>query len=460
MMKLKKKALISLSVAVGVAVLATTAVVGAVNESAYTQLKNAVKTTTARVAAEDGNYTQRVEITLKDNGVVLLRTTTSQKTDGIANEQTSVNETKGGKTQTTYNFNNASKNIYYDAYSDTYFVNEWTSPIVGGLTDASGAPYVDEKQRMIESTNYNTQDPLAQENVKDLEKILDAFVGNLKDYVSVTENADGSRTFTGSLTDTQIPALVNAIASFATKQYLTSSGMVQPMAGAVDSAGVMIADKTDPDGVVVPITSENQYGLPSLTGDIFVKSVSGTATAGPDGVLTGGDLSVVLSGTDADGVAHDLSLQMSATMIDIGTTVVTEPDLTGKKVQITKNDPGMVQDSLTAEFVGTYRNDIIVKRDGVFVKIGERTITIESITSETVKGSYTETYVDGESATPLAFTFEAPNSGYFNINFTYTVGDASAVGGNMYFDANNASIQFQPMDGKNVTNGIFPRVFD
>ena len=38
-MKLKKKALISLSVAVGVAILATTAVMGAVNESAYTQLK-------------------------------------------------------------------------------------------------------------------------------------------------------------------------------------------------------------------------------------------------------------------------------------------------------------------------------------------------------------------------------------------------------------------------------------
>jgi hypothetical protein len=459
-MKLKKKALVSLSIAVGVAVLATTAVVGAVNESAYTQLKNAVKTTTARVAAEDGNYTQHFAITLKDNGVVLLRTTTSQKSDGIANEQSSVTETKGGKTQTNYSFNNATKNIWYDAYSDTYFVNEWDSPLAG-TTDASGVPYADEKQRLVESTNYNTQDPLAQENIKDLEKILDAFVGNLKDYVSVTENADGSRTFTGSLTDTQIPALVNAIASFATKQYLTSNGMVQPMAGAVDSAGVMIADKTNPDGVVVPITSENQYGLPSLTGDIFVKSVSGTATADSDGVLSGGDLAVVLSGTDADGVAHDLSLQISATMTDIGTTVVTEPDLTGKKVQITKNDPGVVQDKLSAEFIGTYRNDIIAKRDGAFVKIGERTITIESITSETVKGSYTETYVDGESAIPLSFTFEAPNSGYFNINFTYTDGNGTLIGGNMYFDANNASVQFQPMDGgKVVTNSVFPRVFD
>jgi hypothetical protein len=31
----------------------------------------------------------------------------------------------------------------------------------------------------------------------------------------------------------------------------------------------------------------------------------------------------------------------------------------------------------------------------------------------------------------------------------------------MYFDANNASVQFQPMDGgKVVTNSVFPRVFD
>lgn len=458
-MKLKKKALISLSVAVGVAVLATTALVGAVNESAYTQLKNAVKTTSAKVAAEDGNFTQNTVVTLMDNGVVLLRTTSSSKAAGSANEQSSVTETKGGTTQTTYSFYNASKNIYYDSYSDTYFVNEWTSPMVGA-TDASGALYADEKQRLVESTNYNTQDPLAQENVKDLEKILDAFVGNLKDYVSVTENADGSRTFTGSLSDTQIPALVNAIASFATKQYLTSNGMAQPMT-AVDSTGTMIVDKTDPDGVVYPNATENRYGLPSLTGDIFVKSVSGTATTDADGVLTGGDLAVVLSGTDADGVAHDLSLRIQASMTGIGTTVVTEPDLTGKKVQITKNDPGVVQDKLSAEFVGTYRNDIVTKIDGAFAKIGERTIVIESITSETVKGSYTETFNDGvEGYVPLTFTFETPNSGYFNINFTYTDANGTLIGGNMYFDATNASIQFQPMDSKGVTNSTFPRVFD
>ncbi len=459
-MKLKKKALISLSVAVGVAVLATTALVGAVNESAYTQLKNAVKTTSAKVAAEDGNFTQNTVVTLMDNGVVLLRTTSSSKAAGSANEQSSVTETKGGTTQTTYSFYNASKNIYYDSYSDTYFVNEWTSPMVGA-SDSSGAPLLDAKGYAVDSaTNYDTQDPLAQENVKDLERILDAFVGNLKDYVSVTENADGSRTFTGSLSDTQIPALINAIASFATKQYLTSNGMAQPMT-AVDSTGVMIEGKTDPDGVVYPNATENRYGLPSLTGDIFVKSVSGTATTDADGVLTGGDLAVVLSGTDADGVAHDLSLRIQASMTGIGTTVVTEPDLTGKKVQITKNDPGVVQDKLTAEFVGTYRNDIVTKIDGAFAKIGERTIVIESITADTVKGSYTETFNDGvEGYVPLTFTFEAPNSGYFNINFTYTDANGTLIGGNMYFDATNASIQFQPMDSKGVTNSTFPRVFD
>src|SRR5512137_2227744 len=81
-MKLKKKTLISLSIVVGIAVLATTAVAGAVADTAYTQLKEAVKATSAAVAASSGNYTQSTEMTLSDNGTVLYKMSSSQKTGG------------------------------------------------------------------------------------------------------------------------------------------------------------------------------------------------------------------------------------------------------------------------------------------------------------------------------------------------------------------------------------------
>ena len=50
-----------------------------------------------------------------------------------------------------------------------------------------------------------------------MEKIADALVGNLKDAVVVTENSDGSKTLSGSLSESQIPALINAVVSLQSK---------------------------------------------------------------------------------------------------------------------------------------------------------------------------------------------------------------------------------------------------
>jgi hypothetical protein len=301
--------------------------------------------------------------------------------------------------------------------------------------------------------------------MKDIERIVDAFVGNLKDYVSVSVRADGSKVFTGSLSEAQIPALVNAIASYATKQYLTQSGVVRPvgMPGvAYDSAGTAIEpSKVDPS--VYDTTADNRFGLPTLTGDIFVRSVSGTATTLPDGVLTDVDLAVVLSGTDDQGAPHDLSLSVHVTMSAIGTTVVAAPDLTGKKVQVSKTDPGITENQLTDRFVGTYRNDIVALRDGKYVRIGQRFIEITSITADTVVGRYYEVYADGESDfAPLAFDFTTPNMGYYSIDFSYTDRAGTMQQGNMYFDPTTVSVNFQEImtEKSPLFNSVFPMVFD
>ena len=53
-----------------------------------------------------------------------------------------------------------------------------------------------------------------------MEKIVDALVGNLKEYVQVDENANGERVYSGTLTQMQVPALFNAVSSFYIKQII------------------------------------------------------------------------------------------------------------------------------------------------------------------------------------------------------------------------------------------------
>ncbi len=449
-MKSRKKILMSLAIVAGVAVLAATAVVGAVSDTPYERLKAAVKTTMTEMTKNSGNATTVTTIILKDNGTQLFRSVESQKSGGGSYEQAKTTWIGSAAAQDSYSFSSPTMNVYYDASSDTYYVTRFTD--VGNVRPDGS---------YLGGSSSDESEFLARWN--DIERIADAFVGNLKDYVNAAELGDGGTAFSGALNETQIPALANAIASFATKQMLLSSGVsvggtvVQP--AVYDASGAM----KDPDGVVDPIP-DTPYGIPALAGDIFIKSVAGTAKTLPSGLLADIAVSVVLSGTDEDGVIHDLSLDLHVVMSDVGTTAVAEPDLTGKKVQISESNDPYTQNKLTEAFVGTYRNDVVSMADGKFVKIGERTIVVESVTADTVTGRYFETYVDGAThPAPLSFEFSVPNSGYYTLNVTYADRNGTQTGNSITFDPSNGTASFYDYSSKadgTVGNGLFPRVFD
>ncbi|HBP38709.1 MAG TPA: hypothetical protein DD640_08215 [Clostridiales bacterium] len=446
-MKLNKKILVPLSIILGVALLASTAYAETVTRSAYDQLKDAVKTTSAQMSNEIDNYTVRTTFTLTDNDTVLMRKTSGQKVDGDKNESRETTETKNGQIQSSYNYNDGLQYIWYDSYSDTYYVNEYMN--AAWKEEIDGVVYDD----------YN-RDPLAQEQVADLERILDAFVGNLRNYITVTSDEDNSKTFTGTLSDTQIPAIVNAVASFLTKQFLGSSlpGM-QPMA----TSGIYPEDARTDEYNAGEYMADQQQGFDQviLKGDVFIKYLAGTAKADPQGLLTSATFNIVLSGRDADGAARDLAFDVTMDLTSVGTTSLSKPDLTGKNVVVNKVDNGFSrQDKLSDKFVGTYRNDIVADQGDSFAKIGERTLVIESIDQDQVTGRYYETYVDGSDYEPIEFSFTAPNNDPYSVSFTYEDGSGRTGSGSIYFDM-NASIQLQ-LD-KNMgswASPYFPRVFD
>ncbi len=450
-MKFRKKTLVSLSVILGVALLATSVYADAVSRSAYEQFKDAVKSTSAQMSGQIRNYTQQTTITLKDNGTLLTSRTTVQKVDGRKSETTESTQTQKGTIQSSYNYNDENLNIWYDSYSDVYYVNEYVaSEFEEGMKGDYGPVY-----------DAGSYDPLAQEYVSDVERILDAFIGNLKNYLTVDQNADGSKLFDGSLSDTEIPALVNAVASFLTKQYLMSSGNYTAQAIEPVAAGVAGGDV--PDARYDPAYGNSRILVPSLDGDVFIKSMTGQARVNPDGLITDVSAIIILSGKDPDGNPHDLTFDFDMTLQSVLTTVVSKPDLTGKTVQVStvRNENG--SNRLSAKYVGTYKNDIVIEQDQSFVKIGERVIVIESISEQGVVGSYSENYSEAPAGTvPLAFDFTAENSDAFGVHFTYTGRHGNRVEGYLYFDPASASIQFYDESDKGAGwfNTTFPRVFD
>ncbi|MHB1453274.1 MAG: hypothetical protein ACYCYM_04880 [Saccharofermentanales bacterium] len=427
-MKKNKKILMSVSLIAGLLLIMSTAFADSINKSAYEQLKDTIRSTASNLTESMANSTLKTTVVLKDNETTILSQINTVKSDpeNGSTETITVTEYLGQPASQSYNFSDKTGHITYDAASDTYYVTEYTNMNPGNGTVLGENPF---------DTEY----------AADMEKIFDALVGNLKNYVVVTVNEDGSKEFSGSLTDAQIPALINAIVSFASKQYFESTSYASSDYS-MREAGI----------------SESKNIFPEMSGDISVKSVSGKVTVNKDGVIDSAFLSGVLSGADADGNIHDLSLEALVLMQDINTTVVQKPDLTGKNVVVSK-DTYVDTTALSQKFVGTYKCNIIEETPDTLLKIGERTLVVTEIADGRVKGSYTETYIAGYEDRlndQSEFTFDVAATDPYSVMLQFTDKSGKIQNGSLYFDNTSYTVQFFIENFKEAKNFTFVRVFD
>lgn len=341
-MRRNKKVMMLLSFCLGAAIFITTAFADVVSKTGYDQLKDAIKYTAGSLSKDYDSFTMQAEYLLKDNDKTLVSTTATAKYD-VANDRrddVTTTEFANGKKESRYVYWDRKCHITYNVEEDKYYVNE----------------YAKEQEDVAKIDN-----PFEEERVQDFEKIFDALVGNLKEHVIVEENSDGSKEFSGSISDSQIPALVNAVSAYFFKQTVVG-----------------------PNG---------SYGLdiPQLVDDVFVKKVSGRASTNKDGLMENLFATVILSGKDKDGVVHDLTVEAIMKLININSTEITKPDLEGKEVAKSKIQ-NSVDKFITNKFLGKWKNDIVIEENDTFKKIGERTIEITSIDDKFVYGKYSESY--------------------------------------------------------------------
>lgn len=353
-MKLKKTSTALAAVLIGAAVFTTSALADVVVGSGYNSLKDAVKTTTRELAGGMDSFTAKVSMALKLDGQTLEEVSDISKVDCSNQKRISENISGDGSTYLYYSDNEQSITKYNN--DDTYYVTKYP------------ADYRYENSSMIE-------DPFATDMAKDAEKVVDAFVGSLKDIVQV-EESDGKKQYIGNLTETQVPPVANALFSFVMKYGVLESYDLQ------------------------------EWNLPRITSDIYVKEASGKAIENERGILESAVGTASVVGSDDSGVEHTITLEVAMELTDINNTVVAAPDLTDKKVETHEVSEGVSGYMFDQRYVGVYKNDIIEADEDAFRKVGERVLEITKVENGVIEGRYYERYVDGYTPDAVRdFTF-------------------------------------------------------
>lgn len=206
--------------------------------------------------------------------------------------------------------------------------------------------------------------------------------------------------------------------------------------------------------------------MSKITKDIFVKEVKGNMTVDKNGMMQNLLGTGTLSGKEDDGTEHTLSFEILCKITDINKTAVNKPDLTGKKVEKSTAQ----SDKLTNpdKFIGIYKNNIIIEKDGKFEKIGERVLKIAHIDDKNVSGSYSEEYKKGYeeyAAGRKDFSFDAKfnnNNDKLSADFDYKTSSGKADTGNIQLIQWSAKVYFNIPEQTQAAldDSEFSRAFD
>lgn len=415
-LKIKKKAAMTLSFTVGTMLFATTALAEINSKSGYDQLKDAAKYTAESFTEKLSSYTAEMSFVLKDNETIISTDNSIAKFD-VAKQavENSSSSTNGTTKREYYSYSDKNSSISYNKDQDTYYVNEYPTPL---------------------ESNRSFSNPFKEDAAGDIEKIADALIGNLKDYVVVTENSDGSKELSGSLSEAQIPTIANALVSY---QFKREYSYQNP---------------------------NNESEIPRLTKDVFVKEVKGTAVINKDGLIQSILGTGILSGKDEQGKEHNLTFEVLGKVTNVNSTTVSKPDLSGKKVEKTVQR-SYDQLSNPTKYLGTYKNDIVIEKDGKFVKIGERIVDISKIDDKNIAGKYHEEFAKGYenyAANARDFQFDSQFSqDHFNANFSVTDSSGKKAQGNISINPSSAVLYFninETISQNIIYGGDYNRVFD
>jgi len=276
-MKNKRFKTIAITALAGCLLLTMSITAFASSGSGYENYKGAVKST---IFAK--NATVNAQFEVKDNGSIILTGDSNIKLD---------NENSSSKT-----------NFTVDKISKVLETSKDNGTII---KNTDGKYYITKKGS--EQSNKNERENLSASSstVKLAEMVADTLAGDVKNQFV----KDG-QTINVNLTGAQIPELARLALS-----------------AAVENTG-RIGDKHQSNDANLKSLMDK---LPKLS-NIDIKSIDMTATV--DGnILKSNKVTVVITGVDANGVAHEISVMLNGEITNVGSTKIDTIDTTGKNVQ-------------------------------------------------------------------------------------------------------------------------------
>jgi len=413
-MKINKKSKVIISLALGSVMFTTTAIAQVISKSGYDQLKDSVKYTAESCTTKLSSYTVDTSFVIKDNGKVITSQNSLNKVDVSNQTKENTSTTVEGTTKKEdYFYSDKSGYISKNSDQDIYYTTEYTSP-----------------REIVAPSN-----PFKEKGASDIEKIADAIVGSLKDAVVVTQDSDGSKTLSGSLSESQIPALINAVVSLQAKTEFGNG-------------------------------YNNQSPMPKITKDVFVKEIKGNMVTTKEGLIQSVLGSGVLVGTDENNKEHSLSFELLAKITNVNLTKVNKPDLSGKKIE--KNvERDYSKLSNPEKYIGKYKTDIIIENNGKFEKIGESILDINAIDSKGISARHYEEYAKGYeeyAKNKKDFKFDVKfEKDQFGGQFNANSDSKNIFKGYISIDQGSANIHFN-VDSRTSSNilidGQYSKVFN
>lgn len=288
----KKLMTIAGTVVLGTAMLGATAYAAVSGTSGYDLYKQAFKNTYAV-----SSITPKTEVVVNDNGSLLFKVDATSKIDKENESMSnSISVASADRQKTVDIYNQDNQTIIKNSDSDVYDVmgsGKWRRP-------------AGDKWKKADDPG----------RIQDIENVVDALTGNIQNYITSNSNPDGTTEVSLQLSGSQVSPVVNAVASLAVKN-IGRENDFRGHQGGMESV----------------LDSDLRDKLPQLVNNIKVSSVDVDAVINKDNLIQNQTEHLVITGTDANGKAHEISVSVDTAFTGFNSTTPDRVDLTGKQVQ-------------------------------------------------------------------------------------------------------------------------------
>ena len=292
---LKKYAKPLICLTAGVALLSGAVFANYENANGYSNYKNALK----QLALGEQNYAGdiKLELALDGETIASLESSMAMNENGVSSH--SKDYTGDGIVSETISTDNQNGwDITYRTYSAWQEDGNFEPSTNWDFTKSSGSG---------QAISQSDRDML--EKVINFGEVLaDTVVGDLKNNFVLTDNTDDSKSYTVTLSGAQVPELVR-------------SG-VSVLVGAMKYGSEEYYSNLEPDNPDAKIWKSIMAG-----DDPYIKEATCDFTLDSEGRLTYNKLNGVLTGYDADGNTHDLTLDITINIRDYGSAQLESIDL-------------------------------------------------------------------------------------------------------------------------------------